>query len=127
MVFAIMLMIGLVALTVFAMMVALCTVLAASELSWREIFSKRLVDESKEYLKSMWSAKLFAFICFGIALVFAIPMHDALKKQEMARSGQCICECGACKANIKKVEQLMHMLNSSSNNVESTSKQDILQ
>ena len=122
MVFIILSMIGLVALLVFTMPLSVCIVIAVSELSWREIFSKRLIDESIENFKLIWSAKLFAFICFGVVLVFAIPMHDALKKREMARSGQCICECGACKANIKKVEQLMHMLNSSSNSVESTSK-----
>ena len=121
MVFITMSIIGLVALLVFTMMVALCTVIAASELSWREIFSKRLVDESKENFKLMWSAKLFAFACFGIALVLVIPVHDAMKKQEMAENGQCTCSCKACQEAVetfKKVKAIAEMIDIRTNEVD---------
>lgn len=121
MVFITMLMIGLVALLVFTMPLSVCIVIAVSELSWREIFSKRLIDESIENFKLIWSAKLFAFACFGISLVLAIPIYDAMKKQKMAENGQCICECRACQEaveTLKKVKVIAEMIGMCTNEVD---------
>lgn len=93
----------------------ICIVAAMSELPWRSIFSKALLQESIENFKCIWSIKMFisGFILFSV--VFILPAHLMHKEIQLSEQGQCTCHCKACKLNSARIKAVEEKLGISSN------------